>query len=99
MNTTKTIEQLEDELRGIESVIERERRAEQTTYTRRTAFSRLPGLYSEREQLKAAIALAREPQDAALALAKDIINLRTHDTIVLARFLRERMPELAGGAA
>ena len=83
----KTIQQLEDELKTIDAVITREKQDEARGSTR---FSRLPGLYAERDRLAAAIQMAREPQDAALALAKEIVNLRTHDPIVLARFLRSR---------
>lgn len=89
MTTTKTIAQLEDELQTIDAVIARERESEQRSS--RTAWSRVPGLLAERDQVVAKIQLAREPQDQALQLAKAIVALRSHDTISIAHLLREAL--------
>lgn len=89
--STMTIAQLEDQLQTLDSAIASERADEQRGTTR---FSRIPGLMAERDQVVAAIQMAREPKDQALELAKAIVELRTHDPIMIARLLRERVSGL-----
>lgn len=88
---TMTIAQLEDQLQTLDSAIASERADEQRGTTR---FSRIPGLLAERDQVVAAIQMAREPKDLALELAQAIVALRTHDPIMIARLLRERVAGL-----
>ena len=92
-----TIAQLEDELCTVDTVIARERAAEQKTS--RTAWSRVPGLLAERDKIVHAIQMAKEPKDRALELAKAVAALHAHDPIMIARLLRDQAPELAGGCS
>ena len=88
-----TLEQLEAELRSVESCIESQREAEKRGTSR---FSRIPGLIGEQDRLTREIALMKEPQDLALALAHKLARLRLQDVVSVAQCLRA---ELAGRSA
>ena len=85
-------EALADQLAGVEAAIQREQEAEQRGTTR---YSRLPGLYAERDRLKYQIALDAEPRDRAYALAAEISTLPNSDRLAVAARLRALDPYLA----
>lgn len=88
-------EALADQLAGVEAAIQREQEAEQRGTTR---YSRLPGLYAERDRLKYQIALDAEPRDRAYALAAEISTLPNSDRLAVAARLRALDPYLAVAA-
>ncbi len=84
--------EIQEALDTIEAVILREQEAEQRGSTR---FSRLPGLYAERDLLNLQLSLAREPRDRAFALAAEISTLPNSDRLVVAARLRAAEPYLS----
>lgn len=84
--------EIQEALDTVEAVILREQEAEQRGTTR---FSRLPGLYAERDRLKYEIALENEPRDRAYALAAEISSLPNSDRLAVAARLRAAEPYLS----
>ena len=76
---------LTDELESVRAAIRIEREAERRGTTR---HSRLPGLLAEEERLLQAIALAGEPDDLALHIARKIFHSTDRTVVGLARLIR-----------
>lgn len=84
--------EIQEALDTVEAVVLREQEAEQRGTTR---FSRLPGLYAERDRLNRQLSLAREPRDRAFALAAEISTLPNSDRLAVAARLRAAEPYLS----